>query len=165
MLPKPRRPMLLVLAAALAVLALPAAAGVTRAVAPTAPAAPQDFHHPFHRLRECLRILHLSDAQKAEIVAIFEAAKPRVEEIFATLKADREALKAELEKDPPIPCDVGNAFLQLHADREAARAFFASVRDQVLAVLTPEQEAKLAGCLQAPRLPANPPTLEAAPEE
>ena len=141
------------------VLILAAAVALAGAAAPvsaqTAPAAPQFVHHPFGELRECLRILDLSDAQKADITAIFEAAKPQVEAFLVTLKADREALKADLAKTPPDPCAVGKDILQLHSDREAARAFFESVRDQVLAVLTAEQKAKLAGCLQAPKNLAN----------
>jgi Spy/CpxP family protein refolding chaperone len=143
-----------VLAAALAALTLPAGAQTLRAAAQSTSATPQGLHHPFERLRNCLGILDLSEAQKADIQAIFEAAKPQAEIYFATLKADRDTLASDLSQSPPDPCVVGKDFLQLHADREAARAFFASVRDQVLAVLTDTQKARLAGCLAAPRLAA-----------
>jgi Spy/CpxP family protein refolding chaperone len=110
--------------------------------------------HPFAHLLHCLAVVNLTDAQKADVRAVLEAAKPEAEAIAAALKADREALRAELEKTPPDPCTVGSAALQLHADRLAAKALFEKTRDAVLAVLTPEQKAKLAGCLEAPKGPA-----------
>jgi Spy/CpxP family protein refolding chaperone len=157
---KPRRLSALVLAAVVAIVvaAVPAAGQ-------TPPAVPQPLHHPFEKLRACLSILDLSDAQTADIKTIFEAAKPQVEVFRAKLQADRDALKSELSKTPPDPCVVGTDFLQLHADREAARTFFESVRGQVLAVLTADQKTKLAGCLEAPVSAATPSAGEAGPVE
>ena len=162
---KRRRSSALVLAAALAAMAFPARAQTPRAVAQSAPATPQNVQHPFHHLRDCLRILDLTDAQTADIVAIFDAAKSQAAAIRATLRADRDALKADLSQNPPDPCVIGGDVLKLHADRETARAFFESVREQVLAVLTPEQKARLSGCLQAPRLMEPSSAAEAGPEE
>lgn len=139
-----RKPSVLLLGAALvALISLPEAAQA-------APATPDDAHHPFAHLVRCLAVVNLTDAQKADVKVILEASKPQAETIAATLKADREALKADLEKTPPDPCAVGTDALKLHTDREAARTFFEGVRDQVLALLTPDQKAKLAGCLEAP---------------
>ena len=153
-------PPVLILAAAVA-----AVVAVAPAMAQTPPPSPQILHHPFDPLRDCLRILDLSDAQKADIKAIFEAVKPQVEAFAANLKADRDTLKADLSKNPPDPCAVGTDVLQLHTDREAARAFFESVRDQILAVLTPGQKAKLAGCLEAPASIAIPAADGTGPSE
>ena len=107
--------------------------------------------HPVrHHMRECLSILDLSDAQKAEIRAIFEAAKPALESNVAAVRAARETLKAAADAVPPDACAIGNDFLAvkaavatLHAQREA-------VRDQVVATLTPEQQSRFLGCLDAP---------------
>jgi Spy/CpxP family protein refolding chaperone len=139
-----RNPAALILGAALlAALALPVAAQTALAQPAVAP-------HPFGHLLRCLSVVNLTDAEKADIKAILEVARPQAETILATLKADREALAADLAKTPPDPCADGKDALQLHTDREAARTFFESVRDQVLAVLTPAQKAKVEGCLAAP---------------
>ena len=123
---------------------------VLPAFAQPAASTPQRLGHPFARLRRCLVVLDLTDAQKADIKAVFDAAKPQFEALAATLKADRDALKTDLSKTPPDPCAIGNDVLKLHADREAMRTFLGGVKDQMLALLTDAQKAKLAGCLEAP---------------
>ena len=125
-------------------------------------AAPQPG--PFGEIAKCFRILGLTDAQKGDIRAVFEAAKPEAEALHATFEADRAAMKAALEKTPPDPCEVGAAALKLKGDREARRALFERVRTGVLAVLTPAQQAKLAGCLEAPK-DVPPPGESSEPEE
>ena len=149
MSPKRWNPSLAILAAAVAVLT--AAAPAFSQTAAPAPPGPDRAHHPFAHVVRCLAVVNLTDAQKADIKAVIEAARPEAEAIAAKLKTDREALKSEVEKNPPDPCAVGNAFLQLHADRATAKALFDRVKDAVLALLTPEQKAKLAGCLEAPK--------------
>lgn len=140
-----RSPSALILCGALlAALALPASAQ-------PAPAQPQVAPHPFGHLLRCLSVVNLTDAERADIKAILEAARPQAETIAATLKADREALAADLAKTPPDPCAVGKDTVQLHTDRAAARTFFEGVRDQALTVLTPAQKAKVEGCLAAPK--------------
>jgi len=106
----------------------------------------------------------LTDAQKGDIRAVFEAAKPEAEALHAAFEADRAAMKAALEKTPPDPCEVGAAALKLKGDREARRALLEKVRTGVLAVLTPAQQAKLAGCLEAPK-DVPPPGESSEPEE
>lgn len=153
------KPSLAILAAAVAALTA-AAPAFAQPGPPGPPAGPMAHraHHPFAHILRCLAVVNLTDAQKDEIRAVLEAARPEAEAIAARLRADREALKAEIEKTPPDPCAVGSAALQLHSDREAARALFQTVRDAVLALLTPEQKARLAGCLEAPKFA---PTLQA----
>jgi len=142
--PKHRLPLVLTAALALAV-------GASPLLAAAAPPVPQCHPGPFAPILRCLSIVNLTDAQKADIQAVFEAARPEAEALHAKLMADREALKAEIEKTPPDPCAVGTAALALHVDREAARALFERVKADVLALLTPGQKVKLAGCLEAPR--------------
>jgi Spy/CpxP family protein refolding chaperone len=156
------KPALVILAAALV---LTAAAPVFAQAGPAGPpGGPMAGRPPlpFDHILRCLGVLRLTDAQKADIKAVLEAAKPEAVAIALKLKADEAALKAEIEKTPPDPCAIGNAVLQLHADRETARALFDRVKDAVLALLTPEQKLKLAGCLEAPKRPA---TLEANEED
>jgi Spy/CpxP family protein refolding chaperone len=148
--------------AAAGVAALLIAATPTVAAPPAAAPTPQAG--PFGRIARCFRILDLTDAQRADIGSVLEAARPEAEALHATFETDRAAMKAALEKTPPDPCEVGAAALALKADREARRALFDRVKTDVLAVLTPAQQAKLAGCLEAPK-DAPPPSAEAGPEE
>lgn len=153
----PNRRTLPVVLLAAAIAALTAAApAFAQAGPPGPPAGPMVERpiHPFGHILRCLAVVNLTDAQKADIKAILEATRPEAEAIAVKIRADHEALKAEMEKTPPDPCAVGTALLTLRADQETARALFEKTRDAVLALLTPEQKAKLAGCLEAPRAPA-----------
>ncbi len=160
-----RRLSALLLTAGLTAFTLPAVAQSRQALAQSAPTTPQSLHRPLARLRDCLGILNLSEAQKADIKAVLDAAKPQFDTLAATLQADREALSADLSKTPPDPCAIGNDVLKLHADREAMRAFLGSVKDEILALLTDAQKAKLVGCLEAPRAALAAPLSQAAPVE
>jgi len=118
------------------------------APAPTTPAAPA---HPLrHRLRECLSILDLTDAEKNALQAIFDAATPTVQADVAAVKAARETLKTALEANPPDACAIGADTLALKSARETLSAERDSIRQQVEAALTPDQVSRLEGCLAAP---------------
>lgn len=107
--------------------------------------------HPVrHHIRECLSILDLSDAQKAQIQAILEAAKPAFEANVAAARAARDTLKAAAAAVPPDACAIGNDFLAVKAAVATVRAQVEAVRGQVVATLTPEQQARFQGCLDAP---------------
>jgi Spy/CpxP family protein refolding chaperone len=129
-------------------LALAAIGLAQDAPAPT-PATPA---HPLlrHRVRECLRILDLSDDQKAQIQAIFDAAAPTLQADSDAVKAARETLKTALEANPPDACAIGADALALKSARDTLRAERESVRQQVEATLTPDQVSRLEGCLAAP---------------
>lgn len=99
----------------------------------------------------CLRVVDLTDAQKADVKALLEAARPDLEALRATLRTDREALRAAVTAATPDPCVVGAAFLKVEADRKAIGDELKAVRTAIEALLTPEQKAKLEGCLRAPR--------------
>ena len=99
----------------------------------------------------CLGVAGLSDTQKADVRAILEAAKPGMEALHATLKADREALRAAVTATTPDPCVVGAAFLKVEADVKAIGEEVKEIRTAIEALLTAEQKAKLEGCLKAPR--------------
>src|SRR5512142_2236425 len=99
-----------------------AMAALGLALSAPAPATPA-VHPVFrHRLRECLSILDLSDAQKASIQAILDAAA-------------RPTLAAALDANPPDVCAIGTDALALKSAREALRAERESVRQQVEATL------------------------------
>lgn len=98
-------------------------------------------------LMHCLSVIGLSDAQKAEVRAVLEAEKPIVEGLLQQLKTDHDALEAALAANPPNGCDVGTAFLKVHADGEALKAEFAKIKSSIGAILTADQRARLEGCL------------------
>lgn len=133
-------------------LAVAAALVVALAAAPAwaaePPGAPKG---PIGHLLRCLTIVDLTDAQKEQVRGILEAEKPVMQGLLQQLKTDADALKAALEASPQDPCAVGSAFLKVGADKAAIRAELQAVKADVEAVLTPEQVAKLNGCLQAPK--------------
>jgi Spy/CpxP family protein refolding chaperone len=102
-------------------------------------------------LQKCLTVVELTDAQKTQVKAVMEAARPELEVLHEKTVADRQALRAAIETTPQDSCAIGAAFAQVEADRKAIRSEREEVRDAVLALLTAEQKAKLEGCLEAPR--------------
>lgn len=141
-----------------------AAAFVSAQQAPT-PSTPST--HPIlrHHLRECLSILDLSDQQKADIQAILEAAAPTLQADADAVKTARLTLTAALEANPPDACAIGADALALKGARETLRSERESVRQQVEATLTPDQVARLEGCLAAPFAAAPTDAAEADPAE
>ena len=99
----------------------------------------------------CLHVVGLTDGQKADVKALLEAAKPGMEALHAALKADREALRAALGATSPDACAIGAAVLKVEADLKAIGEELKKLRAAIEALLTPEQKAKLEGCLQAPK--------------
>ncbi|HYN41415.1 MAG TPA: Spy/CpxP family protein refolding chaperone [Thermoanaerobaculia bacterium] len=136
-----------------AALALALVAAPLLAVDPPAGPAPaaQGPHGPLAGYLRCLHIVDLTDVQKADVRALLEAARPKLEALHVTLRADREALRAALTATPPDPCVVGAAFLKVEADVKAIGEELKAVRTAIEALLTPEQKAKLEGCLRAPK--------------
>ncbi|MGH9367124.1 MAG: Spy/CpxP family protein refolding chaperone [Thermoanaerobaculia bacterium] len=144
-----RFPIKVTLAALLAVfLWLPAAFSLDR---PT-PVMAQGRGERFHRLErfvECLSILGLSEEQRSQIRGVLEAARPAFQAAREGVRAAREKLDSDVAAGAGA-CLVGEDYLALRAAVEALRGELTSIRDEVLSKLTPEQAAKLAGCLEAP---------------
>lgn len=136
-------------ALALALVATPLlAAGPS---APPAGAAVQPPKGPLAGYLRCLGIVGLTDEQKADVKGILEAARPALDALHETLKADREALKAAVTAPAPDACSAGAALLKVDADKKAIGEELGKVRAAIEALLTPEQKAKLEGCLKAPK--------------
>lgn len=131
------------------------AAFVTLAHALPSFAQDTDARHPVvrHHLRGCLSILDLTEEQKVAIVGILEAARPALEADAAAVRAARETLRAALETEPPDACAIGNDALAVQAAVAAFREERNAVRAQIVATLTPEQQDRFEGCLDAPRRP------------
>jgi Spy/CpxP family protein refolding chaperone len=132
-------------------LAAPALLGLVVPLSVLAQEAPA-AHRPGHRhLKECLSILELTDQQRMDIQAIVDAAKPTVEADVAAVAVARQTLRAAVDAVPPEACAIGNDLLAVKAAIAMLRAEREAVRNQVLATLTPDQQARLQGCLDAPR--------------
>ena len=104
-----------------------------------------------HHFRACLSILDLTEEQKVAIVGILEAARPALEADAAAVHAARETLRAALEAEPPDACAIGNDALAVQAAVAAFREERDLVKAQIVATLTPEQQDRFEGCLDAPR--------------
>jgi Spy/CpxP family protein refolding chaperone len=102
-------------------------------------------------IRAAMATLDLTDAQKTQIKAIFDARQADAGAFRAQVQADRAALKAAASATNPDPAAVGAAFLKVQANRQEAAAKMASVKTQIDAVLTPTQQAKLDGWIAAHR--------------
>ena len=132
-----------------AVATAPALAGDRSIVVVERPAAAGD-DSDLGRFIACLRILDLSDTQKADIQAILEAAKPILQADDDAIKAAAEKLRADVEAGADR-CLIGQDYLDLRAAQKKRNADIAAVKDQILGTLTEDQKKKLRGCLQAPR--------------
>jgi Spy/CpxP family protein refolding chaperone len=127
------------------VLALTAALGFAQQRA-----VPARIHRARHHLRECLSILNLTDQQKTDIQAILDAAAPTLQADVDAVKAAHQTLKDALDANPPDACAIGADALAAKAARETLRTDREAVRTQIEGTLTPEQLARLEGCLAAP---------------
>jgi Spy/CpxP family protein refolding chaperone len=127
--------------------------GFALAVSALAQEAPLSTASPLslrHRLRECLAILDLTDGQKTDVENALAAAKPTVQADVAAVKAARQTLTSALEATSPDACAIGADVLALKGAREALRAERQTVINQILAILRPDQQSRLQGCLDAP---------------
>ena len=105
---------------------------------------------PLADLIHCLGILDLTEAQKTAIRQFIDAEKPTLQSLHDTLKTDLQTLKTDADATRPNPCAVGSDFLKVASDREAIRAEAGKIKDFIDSQLTPEQKAKLEGCLRGP---------------
>ena len=128
----------LTLAAVLSLLALPGLAQDRMAIAQT-----EGLAFPILR---CLRAADLTDAQRADIKAIVEAARPQLEEARQKVYADRVKLHDDLEAGADTSV-LGQDVLDLNNDMKAVQALLDSVRDQVISRLATEQKTRVEECL------------------
>jgi len=113
--------------------------------------------HGLMNLRRCLSGLDLSADQKSAIQAIVTAAKPALEADAATVKADRQKIRADIQAGADKSV-IGQDVLTAHTDAQALRAAAAAVRDQILAKLSTDQQASVKDCLAASHASRNPGT-------
>src|SRR5260221_5698058 len=106
--------------------------------------------HGLMKLRRCLSGLDLSADQKSAIHAIVTAARPTLEASAATVKADRQKVRADIAAGADKSV-VGQDVLTAHSDAQALRAAAAAVRDQILAKLSTDQQDSVKDCLASSR--------------
>ncbi|HEV2844142.1 MAG TPA: periplasmic heavy metal sensor [Thermoanaerobaculia bacterium] len=123
----------LVLTAFLALVALPFAAEAQPGRAPG-----DVLRNP----RALARYLRLTPAQIETAKGLQQELKAAVEPLRETQKSLREALRAELGAASPNACEVGEAALALHDNREKIRAEIEEFDDKLSAILTPAQLAR-----------------------
>ena len=89
------------------------------------------------------RYLELTDSQKEEAKALFEAHREAIRPIHEEMKALGEELRALLDSDSPDATAVGEAVLALQALRERAATAREGVVDDLRGILTTSQQVKL----------------------
>lgn len=96
----------------------------------------------------CLRGADLSDAQKADIKALFDAARPGFDADVAAIRAARKTLHddAEAGADKSV---VGQDFLNVRAASKKLRDDHTALQNQILAKLTADQKTKVQSCLDS----------------
>jgi len=124
-----------------------AASTVTAVVATgTALAQPERGQfHPGKAWRAALQRLDLSTDQQQRIKELAETARPRLAALHDQNRASRATVKALIEAATPDPTAIGTAMLQVRTGRDALRAEAKKLRNDTLALLTPEQRARLEG--------------------
>ena len=128
------RKLTLTLTAFLALLALPFAAE-----AQAGRRAPEEI---LRNPRALARYLKLTPAQIETAKGLHQELRTAVEPLREAQKPLREALKTELNAASPNACEVGEAALAFHDNRESIRAEIEEFDDKFSAILTPAQLAR-----------------------
>ena len=100
-------------------------------------------------LAPCMVLLNLSDAEKLQIQQILTAEQPTLDSLGNQIKTDQAALSAAAALGSSNACNVGTAYLKVQSDQQALVSELQSIRTKVEAVLTPDEKARLDGCLAA----------------
>ena len=95
------------------------------------------------RAARLARYLDLTPDQIAAWKQIHADTAPIIQPLAASARETRQQLKAALQATTPDPATVGKLAISLHATREQIRAARAAEREKFVALLTPEQKAKL----------------------
>jgi len=93
----------------------------------------------------CLRGADLTDAQKTDIKALFDSARPGFEADVAAIRAARQKLHddANAGADKSV---LGQDYLNAQAARTKLQTDHSAVQDQILAKLTGDQKTKVQSC-------------------
>ncbi|MEO8190941.1 MAG: hypothetical protein ABI682_11425 [Acidobacteriota bacterium] len=130
-------------------------------IAFSAPSSAQDLRpsgrpHPpgsgfaLRHLRHCLSAVDLTAEQQSSIETILSGARASLQAQAQSVKAGRQKVKSDLAAGAD-PCVVGADVVAQQAGATKLRADAAAVRDQVLAMLTPDQLSEVQECFQERR--------------
>lgn len=136
----------LTLAACFALLALPLAAG---AQAGRATPNPGDI---LGNPRALARFLRLTPAQVETQTQLVADLRKTVEPLREAGKGLREAYRAALDATPQNACAIGDAAIDVYANREQIKAAYERFDDAFSAILTPQQLARYEALKEAARL-------------
>jgi Spy/CpxP family protein refolding chaperone len=103
---------------------------------------PRDPESILHNPRALARYLKLTPAQVTAAQKLFDELKATVEPLRQAQQGLRDDLRDQLEAASPNACEVGQAALAVHANREKIEAAFETFDTKFSALLTPEQLAK-----------------------
>ena len=87
--------------------------------------------------------LGLSDDQKAQLQALRSKQRETIKPLMDAVRQSHDALGKTMEADSPDAATVGQAALALHAAEKKLRAAHEAAFEEMKAILTPEQQAKL----------------------
>ncbi len=145
-----RRSFGLMALAAAGALAVALAAAAQTSAQTAAPTPGPGTARPFLRaLKGGLATVGVTDDQKTKIAAILESKRDAAQALQTKARTDGAALKALANSASPDPAAVGQAFLTLKGDRDAAQAMREDLLAQVKGVLTADQAVRLDAYLAA----------------
>lgn len=87
--------------------------------------------------------LNLTDSQVTSLEALRTQIHTSNQQTFSDLRAKEQAFQALLQSSNPDPAAVGKALLDLQAERATLRSSHTNLVSQAVALLTPDQAAKL----------------------
>jgi Spy/CpxP family protein refolding chaperone len=96
----------------------------------------------------CLRAADLTDAQKTDIKALSDAARPGFEADVAAIRAARETLDNHTAAGADKSV-LGQDYLNVSAASKKLRDDHSALQAQILAKLTPDQKTKVQSCLDS----------------
>ena len=99
-------------------------------------------------LLRCLRQADLSDSQKSDIKAIFEAAKPTIQADAQAIKAARQKLDADFDAGADKSV-LGADYIAVRTATKKLRDDGQAVHDQILGKLSADQKTKVQDGLDA----------------
>jgi Spy/CpxP family protein refolding chaperone len=107
-------------------------------------------HHgrPGGHLMRCLRDAGLSDSQKADIKAIFEAAKPTIQADAQAMRAARQKLNTDFDAGADKSV-LGQDYAAVRAAGKKLHDDGQAIQDQVLGKLNTDQKSTVQNCLAA----------------
>ena len=96
----------------------------------------------------CLHAADLTDAQKTDIKALFDAARPGFEADVAAIRAARKTLDTDADAGADKSV-LGQDYLNVRAASKKLQDDHAALQAQILTRLTADQKTKVQSCLDS----------------